>query len=325
MEAVVLREFGPAENLRLELVPDPEPGQGQVRIAVAASGVHLVDTSVRSGRPFGPGGLPEVPYIPGREVAGTVDRLGEDVDEAWLGARVAVSLGNPNGGYARFAVAPATGLLPVDPALGAPEAIAMAGTGRTAFGVLEAARLTAGDVVLVTAAAGGLGTFLVQSARRVGARVIGLAGGPEKTALAAALGAELAVDYRQPDWQAKVRAHLGGAGATVLLDGVGGDIARGSVELLGRGGRALFFGFSSGAPAAFTDAELAERDITTRMTLGPAGGFTPENLRRWAGEALAAAAAGQLKPQVETFPLAQAAVAHARLEGRLTTGKVVLV
>ncbi|WP_027502823.1 zinc-binding dehydrogenase [Rhodococcus sp. UNC363MFTsu5.1] len=325
MEAVVLREFGPAENLRLELVPDPEPGQGQVRIAVEASGVHLVDTSVRSGQPFGPGGLPEVPYIPGREVAGTVDRLGDDVDEAWLGARVAVSLGNANGGYARFAVAPATGLLPVDPALGAPEAIAMAGTGRTAFGVLEAARLTARDVVLVTAAAGGLGTLLVQSARRVGARVIGLAGGPEKTALAAALGAELAVDYRQPDWQAKVRAHLGGAGATALLDGVGGDIARGAAELLGRGGRALFFGYSSGAPAEFTDAELAEREITARMALGPAGGFTPENITRWAGEALAAAASGQLKPQVETFPLAHAAVAHTRLEGRMTTGKVVLV
>ncbi|MGW6379025.1 zinc-binding dehydrogenase [Rhodococcus sp. NPDC055112] len=325
MEAVVVREFGPAENLRLERVPDPEPGPGRVRIAVEASGVHLVDTAVRSGRPFGPGGLPTVPYVPGREVAGVVERLGAGADSAWLGARVAVSLGNANGGYARFAVAPTTDLLSVGPGLGAPEAIAMAGTGRTAFGVLEAARLTAGDVVLVTAAAGGLGTLLVQSAHRVGARVIGLAGGPEKTALATALGADLAVDYRQPDWQAKVRAHLGGAGATALLDGVGGDIARGAVELLGRGGRALFFGFASGAPAGFTEAELAERDITAATTLGPAGGFTPDNIRRWAGEALAAAAAGELKPQVETLPLAQASVAHARLEGRLTTGKVVLV
>ena len=105
MHAIRLHAFGPAANLRYEEVEDPRPGPGQVRIAVAASGVHLIDTALRAGRPMGPLPLPELPTIPGREVAGTVDAVGPDVDEGWVGRRVVAHLGLASGGYAELAVA----------------------------------------------------------------------------------------------------------------------------------------------------------------------------------------------------------------------------
>jgi NADPH2:quinone reductase len=104
MHAIRLHAFGPAANLRYEEVDDPRPGPGQARIAVAASGVHLIDTALRAGRPMGPLPLPELPTIPGREVAGTVDALGPEVDERWLGRRVVAHLGPASGGYAELAV-----------------------------------------------------------------------------------------------------------------------------------------------------------------------------------------------------------------------------
>ena len=105
MHAIRLHEFGPAENLRYEEVPDPEPGPGQVRIAVAVAGVHLVDTTIRSGEQRGPFPLPELPAIPGREVAGVVDTVGAGVDPSWIGRRVVAHLGMASGGYAELAVA----------------------------------------------------------------------------------------------------------------------------------------------------------------------------------------------------------------------------
>ncbi|MFJ9646942.1 zinc-binding dehydrogenase [Streptomyces sp. NPDC101206] len=332
MRAVRLHAFGPADHLTPERTDTPVPGPGQVRIAVAAAGVHLLDTALREGEQGPAPALPELPTIPGREVAGTVEALGPGTDPAWLGRRVVVHLGFAPGGYAEYAVADADRLHPVPPGLDPAGAVAMIGTGRTTLGVLQFADLGPDSVALVPAAAGGIGTLLVQYAKNVGATVIALAGGPAKTALAAANGADLAVDYTDPDWPTAVRARLdalGRPGATVLFDSVGGDAARAALTLLAPGALHLVFGWSGG-PLALGEADRADLDargISTHHVLGPAmlrraGGDDP--IRVLETRALAEAAAGRLRPAVQRFPLAEAAAAHRALETRGTTGKVVL-
>ncbi|MEV4205400.1 zinc-binding dehydrogenase [Nocardia salmonicida] len=322
MHAIQLHEFGPAENLRHESIPDPEPGPGQVRIAVAAAGVHLVDTALRRGEP-GPFPVPELPTVPGREVAGVVDRVGEGVDDSLLGARVVAHLGAAPGGYAELAVTEAERLLDIPEGVSVSAAVAMVGTGRTTLGILQFTQLDADSVAVVTAAAGGIGTLLVQYAAAVGATVVGLAGGPDKVAMVRDNGADIAVDYTLADWPEKVRAQLGGRTATVVFDGVGGPVADAAVDLLGPGGTHLVFGWSAGAP---THVDTAARGITSPSVLGPpmierAGG----DLRILSERALAAAGTGLFRPALTEFPLAEAAAAHHALESRATTGKVVLV
>lgn len=329
MHAIRLHSFGPAENLRYEAVSDPAPGPGQVRIAVSAAGVHLVDTMLRTGKP-GPYALPQLPTIPGREVAGTVDRVGMDVDPGLLGTRVVAHLGAVPGGYAELAVTEVTRLHEIPANLDAAEAVAMIGTGRTTMGILQFTHLDSDSVAVVTAAAGGIGTLLVQYAKNAGTTVIGLAGGPAKTEQVRRNGADLAVDYLLPDWPDRVRAYLGDRGASVLFDSVGGAVTRLGVDLLGKGGQHLVYGRSGQsndeAPLSFSAEELAARDITSELVVGPpmlarAGG----DLRVLEERALAEAAAGRLRPAVHRFPLAEAAAAHRTLQTRGTTGKVVLI
>ncbi|MER5712323.1 zinc-binding dehydrogenase [Streptomyces sp. NPDC002122] len=331
MHAIRLHAFGPAENLTYEETTDPVPAPGQVRIRVAAAGVHLLDTALRLGH-TGPFPAPaELPTIPGREVAGTVDALGEGTDPSWLGKRVVAHLGMAPGGYAELAVTDAARLHALPEHLGEAEAVAMIGTGRTTLGILRFTELGPDSIAIVPAAAGGIGTLLVQYAKNAGATVIGLAGGPAKVALVEANGADLAVDYKQQDWPEKVRAHLGERSATVVFDSVGGDTGRAAVGLLGKGGQHVVFGWSGaglhdGEPLTFTPEELAARGITSESVLGPvmiqkAGG----DVRNLELAALAAATDGTLRPAVHRFPLADAAGAHRALENRGTTGKVVLI
>ncbi|MFG2642383.1 zinc-binding dehydrogenase [Streptomyces sp. NPDC048370] len=331
MHAIRLHAFGPAENLMYEEVEDPVPGPGQVRIAVAAAGVHLLDAALRRGR-TGPFPAPaELPTIPGREVAGTVDALGEGTDPSWLGRRVVAHLGMAPGGYAELAVVDAAKLHALPDHLGAPGAVAMIGTGRTTLGILQFADLGPDSIAIVPAAAGGIGTLLVQYAKNAGATVIGLAGGPEKVARVHENGADLAVDYKLPDWPDRVRAFLGARTATVVFDSVGGDTGRAAVDLLGKGGLHLVFGWSStgideGEPLTFTEEELAARGITSESVLGPvmlqkAGG----DVRNLELAALSAATTGTLRPATHPFPLTDAAAAHRALETRGTIGKVVLI
>ncbi|MFD5148864.1 zinc-binding dehydrogenase [Streptomyces sp. NPDC058401] len=328
MHAIRLHTFGPAENLTYESVPRPLPAPGQVRIAVAAAGVHLLDTALRRGVQGPPAPLPELPTVPGREVAGTVDAVGTGTDTGWLGQTVVTHLGFAPGGYAEYAVADAGRLHAVPPGLDPATAVAMIGTGRTTLGILQFADLGPGSVALVPAAAGGIGTLLVQYAKHAGATVVALAGGPAKTTRAAANGADLALDYTTPDWADTLRAHHPD-GATVLFDSVGGDIARTALGLLRDGALHLVFGWSGG-PLTLTAAEQADldaRSITTQHVLGPAmlrrtGGEDP--LRLLETRALAEAATGRLRPALQRYPLAEAAAAHHDLETRATTGKVVL-
>ncbi|NGN67140.1 zinc-binding dehydrogenase [Streptomyces sp. A7024] len=326
MHAVVLHEFGPAENLRYEPVPDPEPGPGQVRIAVRAAGVHFVDTVMRNGPQEGAISPPppDLPAIFGGEVAGVVDAVGDGVDADWIGRRVVTKEGKP-GGYAELAVADVTDLHRIPDAMDDDTAAATIVTGTTAVSLLDLAELTAEDVVLVTSAAGGIGRLVVQHARHVGAKVVGAAGGPAKTAAVRELGADLAVDYNEPGWDKSVRDALGGRRVTAVLDGVGGDKARAAYATLADGGRFLTIGASSQQGFGEPDPELlTERGQTYTNALLHMLEHYDELLPAHTTRALEAAAEGRLVPSVQAFPLAEAAAAHAALEERRTTGKVLL-
>jgi NADPH2:quinone reductase len=325
MRAAVLHEFGPAENLRYESVEDPKPGPGQVRIAVHAAGVHFIDTGIRSGRPGGPAPTPVLPMIGGREVAGVVDEVGPDVDASWQGRRVVAHLGLRGAGYAELAVADAVSLHVLPEQLDAAAAVAMIGTGRTAFAILERAQLSAEDVVLVTSAAGGLGVLLVQAALDVGAIVVAAAGGPEKVERVRQLGATVAVDYDREGWAGTVRDALDGRAVSIVLDGVGGLRGRAGLELLGLDGRFLVYGFSSGEPTPLSVMDLIGRGITASAAIGSRLLRRPGGFRDLEDAALAALTTGRMVPLVTRFPLAEAAAAHAALENRETVGKVVLI
>ena len=326
MKAIVQHEFGGPEVLLYEEIADPTPSQGQVRIAVHAAGVHLLDTSIRSGTSFGPMAAPELPMTPGREVAGVVDSVGPGVDGSWVGRRVVVHLGMTNGGYAELAVADVEALFALPDAVGFAEAVAMVGTGRTTLGILEEAAITTDDVVLVTAAAGGIGGLLVQAARNAGATVVGVAGGAAKVAVVTGLGADLAVDYSTDDWADQVRKGLDGREVTVALDGVGGAIGRTAFELIGPGGRMVLYGYASGEAMPLSVGDLYARGVAISAAIGPRMMARPGGIRGLAEEALAELAARRLTPMVHPpFALADAAAAHHALESRATTGKVVLV
>ncbi|HWM08602.1 MAG TPA: zinc-binding dehydrogenase [Solirubrobacteraceae bacterium] len=310
MNAIRLHAFGPAGNLRYEPVADPEPGPGQVRIAVAAAGVHLIDTTIRSGVQMGPMPLPDLPAIPGREVAGTVDAVGPGVEPGWHGRRVVAHLGAASAGYAELAVREVERLHALPDGVAEDVAVAMIGTGRTAMAILDLARIGPGDVVLVTAAAGGLGALLTQAARGAGATVVGAAG-PAKLDRVIA---DVKVDYTRPGWAAEVGE------VTVVLDGVGGEAGRAAFELLARGGRHVLYGWSSGEMTRIATGDIVARSLTVSSAL-----VRPGDLRALEERALAAAAAGRLVPLLTRFPLAEAAAAHAALEARETVGKVVLL
>lgn len=267
MHAVRLHAFGPPENLVYEELADPVPGGGQVRIRVEAAGVHLIDTAIRRGVAWGPSPLPVLPTVPGREVAGSVDEVGPAVDERWLGRLVVAHLGEAGGGYAELAVSPVAALHETF-GLRPDAAVAMIGTGRTAMMILDVARPSPDDVVLVTAAAGGLGSLLVQASRNAGSLVVGVAGGQAKADRVLALGAQVAVDYLLPDWPQRVREALSDRAVSLVLDGVGGAQERAALELLGFGGRLVHFGWASGEPTQVTAGELAERGLTATTSSG---------------------------------------------------------
>ncbi|WP_431892816.1 zinc-binding dehydrogenase [Nonomuraea sp. bgisy101] len=313
MRAVVLHAYGPAENLTYETVDDPVPAAGEVRIGVKAAGVHLIETLLRTGVTIGPP-VPELPAVFGGEVAGVVDAVGPGVDESWIGRGVVTGTSRP-GGYAELSVASVDALHVVPEGLGFEEAVAMIVTGTTTMALIDLGAPTADDVVLVNSAAGGIGRLLVQHARDIGAEVVGAAGGPAKVATVQGR----AVDYDVPGWSSQVGE------VTLVFDGVGGTRGREAFSLLAPGGRHIVYGNASREETdGPTPEEVKAKDITSIYAI--------ERILAWPGgrreleeRALAQAASGRLTPEVRTFPLAEAAAAHAALESRATTGKVVLI
>ena len=312
-----LKEFGGPEVLLAGEAADPVAGPGEALIAVAYANITFVETQMRSGgpSPF----QPKLPLIPGNGVGGVVLAVGEGVDGELIGSRVVTSL-NGSGGYAERAAVGAAAPFDVPDGLALDDAVALLADGRTATALIRAAEVRPGDRVLVEAAAGGVGSLLVQLARNAGARVIAVAGGARKTELAAELGADHAFDYSTPDWAGRVRTAVGAV--DVVFDGVGGEIGATAFSLLDRGGRLFSYGLASGAWTPVSEKDAAARGVSLRT--GPLG--TPAQLRGCTESVLEAAAAGTVKPVIgQRFPLERAADAHRAIESRATVGKTLLV
>ncbi|TCJ18370.1 quinone oxidoreductase [Rubrobacter taiwanensis] len=322
MKAVRVGEFGGPEVLEYTEVERPEPGQGEVLIAVRSIGVNYADTMRRRDRYV----LRQtLPFVPGSEVAGVVEEIGAGVEGVRPGDRVVTLLGT--GGYAEYAVAPARGLIPVPDGLDFDRAAAVPLQGLTAYHVLKTSgRLREGESVLVHAAAGGVGTLAVQMARLMGAgTIIATASSPEKLELARSLGAGALVNYTEEDWPERVREATGGRGADVILEMVGGDFPEKNLHCLAPFGRMVVFGAASGERGTIAPVDLMRKNQVV------AGFFLPQIMRRpelllpSLREILGWISAGSLKLTIGArFPLAHAAEAHRALEERRTTGKIIL-
>ncbi len=309
MRAIVIEQFGAPEVLVPRDVPEPVPQEGQVLLRVELANVTFVETQIRAGRSPRPEMLPKLPAIPGNGVGGTV-LAGESI-----GMRVISTTGG-TGGYAERAVAPAAGLIPVPAGMPIADAVALLADGRTAVALMERAGLRPGETVLVEAAAGGVGSLLVQLARAAGATVIAAAGGERKLAAARELGADQAVDYTSAGWERTITTPI-----DVVFDGVGGEIGAAAFELLGHGGRHCAFGMASGTFAAIDEHEAEARGVS----LVRGAMQSPDQMVALTRKALDLAAAGDLRPVIgQTFPLERAADAHRAIERRATIGKTLL-
>jgi NADPH2:quinone reductase len=315
MRAVWLTEFGGPDVLVAGDAPDPVAGPGQALIKVAFANITFIETQFRASGagPF----KATLPMILGNGVGGVVMAVGAEADQGWVGKRVVSSTGG-SGGYVERAAVEVGGLIEVPDGVELDSAVALLADGRTATLLVRAAGLRGGERVLVEAAAGGVGTLVVQLARAAGARVIAAAGSARKVEVARDLGADVAVDYREPNWTQRVREAVGGV--DVVFDGVGGSIGRSAFELLDRGGRMLSFGLASGEWADISDEAAADRGVTLVRPRA-----MPEEMRALTESALAEAAAGRLRPVIgQRFPLDRAADAHAAMQARATVGKTLL-
>jgi NADPH2:quinone reductase len=315
MRAVVQRELGPPAVLHLEQVAPPRPQGAQVLIDVEIANITFVETQLRAGSAPNPQMLGTLPRIPGNGVGGTVGAVGPVGDRALLGTRVVASTGGA-GAYAEQALAEPEASVAVPEGLGMAEAVALLADGRTALALMRASAVSRHDTVLIEAAAGGVGSLLVQLANRAGARVIAAAGSARKLQLARDLGADVAVDYTDAGWTARVEQ------VDVVFDGIGGSIGAAAFGLLPPRGRFCIFGMASGAFAPVTAGQAAAREVTllrgTGTTSSDSAGLTRS--------ALALAASGQLRPVIgQRFPLDLAADAHAAIEARATLGKTLLI
>lgn len=298
--------------------PSPKDGEAIVRIQLI--GVNFIDVYHRTG--LYP--LP-LPAVPGMEAAGTVVAIGPGVTEVTIGERVAWAMAT--GAYAEMAAVPAWRLVRLPGGVDTEQAAAVMLQGMTAHYLTHAVRpLQPGDTVLVHAAAGGVGLLLVQMAKRLGARVIGTVSTEEKERLAREAGADAVILYTRQDFEAEARRLTDGGGVQVVYDSVGRDTFLKSLGCLARRGLLASFGQSSGPVAPFDPLLLSRKGslFLTRPTLADYAATREEVLAR-AGEVLGWVASGELAVRVATtLPLEKAAEAHRLLEGRKTTGKVLL-
>lgn len=323
MRIVQVREFGSPEVLKVAEAEEPQAGPGQVVIKVEAAGVAFGQVLLRSGRYPRP-----LPFVPGWEVGGRVIQVGPDVDPALAGQSVVANTPEFFGGYAEQVVVNSAHLFRVPPQLSLEQATRVFFAGQTAVSILKTVSIRPDDAVLVTAAAGATGSLVLQLAKTAGARtVIGAARGQDKLAAIRQLGADAAIDYSEDNWGEQVRQVTDGKGASVVIDNVGGRIARQAFEATANGhGHLVVFGASSGEGVALDTQEIARRGITVIGALGIALTLTEQETRACAEHALSEAAAGRLLPIAgPTYPLAQASAAHAALEARQIIGKALLI
>jgi len=321
MKAIRIKTVGGPEVLTLEDVPEPKPGPGQAVVKLEAAGLNYIDIYYRTGLYKA-----ELPLTLGLEGGGVVTEVGPNVTEVKVGDRVAYT-GVP-GAYAELAAVPAARLVKLPDGLDGKSGAAAMLQGMTAHYLSHTTYpLKSGDWCLVHAAAGGVGLLLCQMAKMRGARVIGTVSTEAKAKLAREAGADEVILYTKQDFEAEVKRITGGAGVQVVYDSVGKTTFDKSLGCLALRGTLALFGQSSGPVAPFDAAILNQKGslFLTRPSLFHYVATREELLQR-SGDVLGWIKAGKLKLRIDlTLPLAQAAEAHRQLEGRQTTGKVLLI
>ncbi len=315
MKAIRVKELGGAENLLLEEVEKPTPKADEVLIKVAAAGINYADTMMRAGNYLT---KPDLPFTLGYEAAGTIESFGENATNLTVGQRVLAT--TSSGGYAEYATAKAILTMPIPDELGYGEATALLVQGLTALGLLNETK--EGETILIHAAAGGVGTLLVQLAKHKGLKVIGTASSEQKLQLVAELGADFAINYSEDDWTDEVLNATDGKGVDWIIEMVGGAIVGKNLKVLAKHGTMWIYGAASGEDFKVSVLSLMSKNHTIRgyWLMNESVG----NRIKFTRELLEHLAAGRLKIQVTEFPLEQAKEAHEAIENRKTTGKVVL-
>ena len=321
MRAIRIQQFGGPEAMGLEELPTPKPGDGQALVRIEAAGVNFIDVYQRTGLYKNP-----LPYGLGLEGAGVVEAVGGGVTTVRVGDRVAWT-GIP-GSYATHNVVPADKLVTLPAGVDARAGASAMLQGMTAHYLAHSTYpLKRGDACLVHAAAGGVGLLLCQMAKRAGARVIGTVSTDEKAKLAREAGADDIIFYTRQDFEAEVKRLTGGKGVQVIYDSVGKDTFEKGFNCLAMRGYMVLYGASSG-PVAPLDPQALNAKGSLFLTRPSLFHYTAtrEDLAKRAGDVLGWIQKGELKLRIgATFPLAEAAKAHQDLEGRRTTGKVLLI
>lgn len=333
MKAIVLRELGSPENLKLEEIPDPQPGAGEVVVKLKAAALNHRDVFILQNL------YPKIklPAIMGSDGAGVVAAVGDGVDQLLLGREVVVDpslewgdderfqgpkyriLGMPEDGtFAEMIKVPAENVNPKPPHLSFEEAAALPLAGLTAYrSVVTRAQVKAGETVLVTGIGGGVAAFALQIARHLGARVFVTSGSEVKLVRARSLGAEGGAIYKNPDWGKEIVALTGGAGPDVVIDSAGGDALETAIKIIKPAGRIVFYGATSGLARNLDLYRCFFKQLTMM-------GTTMGSPREFAA-LLDLYSAGKIHPAIDkVFPLAEAAAAHKRMEEGAQFGKIVL-
>ncbi|MEU0185038.1 NADPH:quinone oxidoreductase family protein [Streptomyces sp. NPDC001902] len=326
MKAWRVHENGePRAAMRLDEVPDPQPGPGELLLKVRAANVNFPDALLCRGHYQV---RPPLPFTPGVEFCGEVVATGEGVTGHVAGDRVIAPAALPGGAFAELAVVPAASVLPAPPALDDAEAAALHIGYQTGwFGLHRRAGLRAGETLLVHAAAGGVGSAAVQLGKAAGATVIGVVGGPEKAKAARELGADVVVDRTCEDFVAVVKEATGGRGADVVYDPVGGEAYTRSTKCIAFEGRILVVGFTSGTiPSPGLNHALVKNYSIVGLHWGLYNAHDPAAVRGCHDELTRLAAEGAIKPLVsERVALEGAADAVQRVADGTTTGRVVVL
>ena len=320
MQAIQVSKVGGPEVLTPVDLPVPTPKPNEALVQIKAAGINFIDVYFREGRYPAP-----LPFVNGQEAAGVVTEVGSEVTTLKPGDRVAYT--SALGSYAEFATVPASRLVKIPDELDFEQAAAAMLQGMTAHYLVHSSYpLKKGETALIHAAAGGVGLLLVQMAKQIGARVIATAGTHEKAQLARDAGADECIVYTEADFETETRRLTDGAGVHVVYDGVGKATFDKDLNVLRPRGYLVLFGGSSGAVPPFDLIKLSQKGslFITRPTLAHYTA-TREELEWRANDVLQSIARGELKLRIhKVYPLAEAAQAHRDLEGRKTTGKLLL-
>jgi NADPH2:quinone reductase len=323
MRAVVVDRWMEPAELRVTEAPEPPLRPGALAIDVRAAGCNFFDILMVQGRYQQ---KPPFPFIPGAELSGVVTAIGEGVHGFAIGDRVLAGAGL--GAFAERAVVPAGAAHKLPAGMGFAAGAALPTIYPTSYaGLVYRARLAQGETLLVHAAAGGVGSAAVQIGRALGARVIATASGAEKLKIAREAGADVAIDYTQEDWVARVLEETGGRGADVIYDSVGGDVFDKSLKCIAWNGRLLVIGFAGGdIPSVKVNRILLKNIAVVGLHWGAYAKFEPERIPETYRALFDLYAKGEIRPLIyREYPLAEVSAALAALGSRQSWGKVILV